>query len=409
MILYFLLISVMPLLRHPFWSGFVGDLTMIKYLGTICFLYALLYLLSRRRQCRFLGTPQAWCFLALTGLAMTSFLMKGAPVALGESPLMAYISFLGLFVTTLVLVDSPHRLRQVLLAAVASNAIASLYVMREWQNMGFADTVRPGWVTGDPNYFSVSAVLFLPAAFCLARESRSSLQRVFCLGSLGLTLLALTAAASRGGFLGLTGATIFLAWRLTRTLTKPALVFVGLLVLSLLSPSSSIDRFINPVKGDVQAEEQRLLLWEAGVRALADNPLTGMGAGNFKYVISRYFADPNSRAMVAHNTYVETAAELGLPGLLILLGVFVSTFASLEGVRRRTSFKHMGSLHSAAMAMQAGLIGYAISAFFVSVPWQKFFWLTIFLSISLRELEVVETRRKIRGPTPRCINGPTQA
>ena len=122
-----------------------------------------------------------------------------------------------------------------------------------------------------------------------------------------------------------------------------------------------------------------------------NHPLTGVGAGNFGLLTAG-----REDFAVAHNTYIEVAAELGFPGLFAFLAVLGTTFLSAGRIRRYA--EHSGSSLIAHMSqgMQAGLIGYAVSAFFVSVQWQKFLWLLVFLSISLDAVARYEARKSAR-------------
>ena len=76
-----------------------------------------------------------------------------------------------------------------------------------------AEGYRPGWVTGDPNYYSVSALLCLPLAFYLLRTDQPRWERWFCLGSIGLILFGLILAASRGALIGLAAASLLAVGR----------------------------------------------------------------------------------------------------------------------------------------------------------------------------------------------------
>src|SRR5260370_216911 len=132
-------------------------------------------------------------------------------------PLLACPSFALVFFVTMVVVDSLKRLRMVLAVAVGSVAFASLYVVREWQvyHNVFSE-FRPGAVTGDSNYFVLSAVICMPVAFYLMVEQKSTGWRVFWAGSLAVTLVATTLASSRGGFLGTVAAFLYLVMRSRR-------------------------------------------------------------------------------------------------------------------------------------------------------------------------------------------------
>lgn len=63
----------------------------------------------------------------------------------------------------------------------------------------------------------------------------------------------------------------------------------------------------------------RLRFWAVAARSAADAPLRGAGAGSFARTWLERRPVPR-RATNAHNLYLETLAELGLPGVLLLAG-----------------------------------------------------------------------------------------
>jgi len=128
MIPFCLLVTLLPFVRHPIWSHFIGELTVIKYVGVVCLACALVALTTRRTPLRLFRTGQARFFILLTALAVTSFAVTGPSAEAPRwetSPILSYVSFLLLFFITLVLVDSWDRLRWVLLAAIGAMGFAS--------------------------------------------------------------------------------------------------------------------------------------------------------------------------------------------------------------------------------------------------------------------------------------------
>lgn len=384
MIAFYLLVAVMPMIRHPFWTEFVGDLTPIKYLGLVTVVYAGVYLLRRPAAPRYFATWPARLFVAFALLAILLFLEIGVAVPIEISPLMSYTAFLVLFFVTLTLVDSTTRLRSTLLAAVGGTAYASLHVIREWQKYGeMSAGYRPGYVAGDANYYSLSVLLCAPAAFYLLRADSSPFVRRFCLGALGLMLFGLTLAASRGALLGVVVALLLMAVRSRRRLRTFAGAAAVMLPLMVLLPSSPLLRLLTPTEADAFTADHRWNLAQAGLRMFWAYPLTGVGPGNFKTALPEFARLPEIH--VAHNTYVSVMAEMGLPGILLFAGLLVSLFVALERVRRMARPTD-ARLVAAAEALQVGFAGFLVAALFLSAELHRFFWLMAFVTMALSAL-----------------------
>jgi O-antigen ligase len=378
---------------HPLWSDVVGDLTLVKYLGLACLIVALLHLLHRDSLPTLLEAGQGRMFLALALLAMLSYLAYGIAQPLAISPFMSWLSFVMLYVTTLSLVDSLPRLRWTLLFMVGSVAYGSLHAIREWQKYGhMSPGYRPGWITGDPNYFTTSALLCLPIAVALLSTRQSRCERSFCIFSIAVTLVAVTLAASRGGLLGLSAGALFMVWRSRHRLRNLALLLTILLPLMVISPSSPLHRLLHPNHHDDYAANERLRLALAGINMFTAHPWTGVGAGNFKALVRQY-GDVNEDH-IAHNTYISLLAELGIPGLALFAGVLGTTLWNLECIRRRTAEHHPSLIHQAAEASQASLLAYAVAVFFVSSDTHRLFWLVVFLSIVLDHLSTTHSFKR---------------
>jgi O-antigen ligase len=67
--------------------------------------------------------------------------------------------------------------------------------------------------------------------------------------------------------------------------------------------------------------EHRIALWHDAVVMMVENPLTGVGPGNFGSFSPVARSDPD--APWAHNEFLQYGAELGIPGLLLLSAVFL--------------------------------------------------------------------------------------
>lgn len=391
MILFYLLVAVMPLVKHPLWSlTQFGDLTMNKYLGMICLFLALVHLLGRQTPLRLF---QGWLPKVFVGFGlatMMSFLFFGPNIPVEVSPLGNWVSFLLLFLTTAILLDSIERLRWTLLALVGGVAFTSLHLLREWQKYGgMAAGVRPGWVTGDPNYFALTALVVMPVALLLGvRDGLPRVQRLFCVGCFLVTLAAFTLAGSRGGFLGLVIGVVVLVLR-SRHRVRYLVGSFALFTLLAVAPTSPIERFLNPGRGDQQSTDDRTALLVAGVRMFQDNFLTGIGVGQYKSFVHA-FAD-QEMYNVAHNTYLEVACEFGIFGFAAFAAIIYGAIRAVRTLRPRTSG---GSIaETAALGIEIGLISAAAGIFFLSALHVRLLWFVIILAIRLRVLVEDSTPR----------------
>ena len=393
MILYYVLILSLPFLSHPLFGLKIGPLTIEKYIGAVCFLYAVFHAAVRRRAPRLFSTTQARAYLIFFLLAAASWLALGRALT-ATTMLEVYGSHLLFLVTTVALIDSLPRLRWALVTAVGAMGLVSLYVVRDWQVASaiYGASYRPGYVAGDANFFTASVLLCVPVALLLLWNERAVPVKIFCLVSLLVTLAAITLAASRGGFLGLVVTMGWLLWR-SRTRLR-SLVLVGAVfgLLLAISPLSPVARILHPDYSDTDSVRIHLALWRAGLRIVRDHPLSGIGVGQFKAAVGQYSSEKDL-SLLAHNTYLEIAAEMGLPGLGLFLVIFGFSFRSLTRVRRAAERAGPPLLRIAATGIQAGLAGFGVAAFFVSAEFLRMFWFMLFLSICLLALQQEQPAR----------------
>jgi O-antigen ligase len=394
MIVFYFLITQMPLDQDPTWGKFVGAATLIKYVGLLCVYYAILHIADRRSRPPYLSTIQARLFVVFLLLTFASYWSMGPEFSLRSSPFISFLSMAFLFFVVLSIVDTLPRLRWTLLAAVASMGWASLIVGREWMR----DPMwRPGSIAGDANYFALDACFILPLAFLFVWRSRVPWERIFASCCLVATIGSTILGASRGGIIAIGAAFLWLVWHSPRRLRTSIVLLILLTPPLLLLPSSPVRRLIHPTYSDFTGEEDRRIAWKAGLRMVERRPLMGVGLGQFKPQMD-YYADPGvSFSSIAHNTYLEVAAETGLPNFLVFVAMLFFTYRSLGRVRRRASDSGPPLLYLAATGMQAGFVGYLVGAFFLSSEYLKLFWLWMFLSMvlpSFLPVRIAEKQKK---------------
>lgn len=397
MILYYLLVWFSAVPNQPWFGAQFGGqgFTVFKYVGFAAFIYAIAYVGIKGKFPVLLETWQARFFVALTVLAFFSYLALGNKTDIAMSPIMSYLSFLFMFFVTMALIDSIPRLRYVVLSIIGALAIASLYLLREWQKAGFREGYRAGWVTGDANYFGVNAILALMLAYYLLRTKLPFWQKAFCLGCAGLTALALAASESRGAFIGICVCAVFLFFRTKRKL--PFVVAALILgVLFVVLPNSPLKRIIHPQAGAINSTRAHEMLFYAGIKVFAEHPLVGVGLGNFKHTMDLMGINAARGGYIAHDVYIEYAAEMGILAVLLFLGLLVSTYRSLGKVRKEARRRKDAFFFAVTSGMQTGLIGFCVASLFLSAEYQKTFWIVIFLSACMPNLFRLRVREGLR-------------
>ncbi|MGA3315828.1 MAG: O-antigen ligase family protein [Candidatus Korobacteraceae bacterium] len=383
-VVFYLLIAAMPFVKK---GATVGNLTYVKYVGLACLLVAFLELLRRQRNVDVSAAPQSKWLVLFLFLITLSNAINGATFNFGSSLIISYWSFAFLFFMTIVLVNTLSRVYWSLVAAVGGMAWFAQYAIREWRYglIHLGATYRPSGMAGDSNYFGVNLVLVLPVAFTFFTTAKKRWQRLFFLGCTLLLLAAVVVGASRGTLLGLMVAYGYLILQ-TKARRRYIGILLGFLITFLaFSPSSPIKRLLHPSKSDVGSSEIRIYAWQAGLRMISAHPLEGVGLGNYKGAGPRY--DPTGHLAhephIAHNAYLEIAAEMGIPIFLVFVALLGSTFRSLARTRRRCLANGPEWLSAMALAMQAGLTGACVAIFFVSGQYEKLLWLFLALSVCL--------------------------
>lgn len=375
MIAYYWLLWVLPLIDHPIWGANVGPITVFQLIGIISLFYACIYSVTRHKVPRVAAGWDTRLFFMLYVLVALSGVTKGAGSIANNgsiSPLISYTSALLLMLISLVLIDSASRLQMTIYVLMGSYAFASLYVIREWQKgMALYGTVRPGWIVGDSNYFATTAIYAIILALHFVRRSRPGRQRTYCFVCLLLTVIGTTLCASRGGFLGLMAAALY--WISTgRNRARNLLLTAAVLIpLNFLVPLSPLHRLIDH-NADLGSTDAHLNAWYAGLKMIEAHPLRGVGLGNFKRVMPLYGGPNIQTDNIAHNMFVEVAAELGLPALALFLGIFWTYYRNLGRIRSSGSMPPL--LRDAATALQAGLVGIMVGGSFVSAEYEKTTW-----------------------------------
>jgi len=203
--------------------------------------------------------------------------------------------------------------------------------------------LRPYGLTAHPNIFAGFMMVGLMASLGLAlSEGRRIRWMSTLVYGVGLWVLLLT--FSRSAWLGFAVACVSLLaltgrsiWRHPIRRRQTGLIIAGTIILSLLffvlyQPLILVRAGVNNT-GEItesRSLNERTIYNQVAVEAIKDNPLLGVGIGNYPWYASHYLffeTDYDMRGDNVHNIYLAVQAELGLIGSLLFVIVIISGLA----------------------------------------------------------------------------------
>jgi O-antigen ligase len=231
--------------------------------------------------------------------------------------------------------------------------------------------VRYRGVLQDPNELALAGGVGLPLAFALGRVPRKSLsRRVVVALTLALVVLCAILTGSRSGQL------VFLAVLAVYFLKRfglRGLLVAGTAALPLL--------MLGGRSGEeaTSSTTERIDCWMEALSMWRSHPLIGVGLGQF----GEY------HYLTAHNSYLLTLAELGLPGMLLFsIIVYISLKIPLAVLREvPATVTEPNAAESIArpwaMALLAAFAGLSVGIFFLSFAYHYVLWIYLGLAGAL--------------------------
>lgn len=98
------------------------------------------------------------------------------------------------------------------------------------------------------------------------------------------------------------------------------------------------------------SSDGRSQIWQTALKGFASAPIKGTGAGTFEFVWYRYRSAGESPVVNAHNLYLETLSDLGIIGLLLLIGALAAILVAIARRARGPDRVLYAALFSAALA-----------------------------------------------------------
>jgi O-antigen ligase len=274
--------------------------------------------------------------------------------------------------------------------------------------VGYTRFGRALWNFIYSNSNDLAALAFFPLSLsvglALTEPKRTWIQRVSLIGVAVLALMILL-TQSRGALIALvvSGLLFFLAHARGKRLRSLLMAAAMAVVIIPFVPKSAWQRFSGManltstttiVEADPEGSaEARYNIWRVARVIISENPISGIGLGAYPRAHASYA--PRVGVPLAavgfrdtHSTYLNVAAETGLPGLFLFLTMIATVAVATERVRRRAK----GTPRAEQLfALELGLLAFLLAGVFGSFAKLSFLYIQLAVMWAMCDL----TKREI--------------
>lgn len=248
------------------------------------------------------------------------------------------------------------------------------------------------------------AGLALAIAMAAAMRNRPALRLAAVAAAAGCGFGVLL-TVSRGALLALALALVFGLifagrWRASAAALAVGLAAVAVVYFTALAPPDARARF-----EELSGGTGRTDIWTVGLRMVQDNPVLGVGAGNFEVVSSDYLLRPGllersdfvlDDPKVAHNIYLHVLAELGVVGFALFLVTLIFSLTCFLKAAHRFEARGDRQMEILARGLLVALSAILAEDFFASQQYSKQLWLMLALGPAVL---AISRERPVEVPT----------
>src|SRR5688572_9908526 len=238
--------------------------------------------------------------------------------------------------------------------------------------------------------------MVLPFLVLLRREATNPWLRHLLSVMFGFTIVAIVGTYSRGAVLGLLVVMTLLFHKIRTKILAIVLLAIAIPVAMSSLPAQWFGRMetIQTYEKDGSAMG-RLEAWKVATRMGKDRPLLGFGFRPFSKAMFQRYGYSGGRD--AHSIFFQVLAEHGFTGLILYMGLIISSFLTLRRLKRvsRKDTK-LQWVYDFSQMLQASLAAYVVCGAFLSMSYFDLFFHLVAIVIILKKLVLVHEQESAK-------------
>ncbi len=347
-------------LRRTAFSGYWDELLLAAAV-----LFWVYNWLAYRGEKAYTPTPLDFPLVLFFGFGIFLLIAAAPNMRIGIEGLRAVMEYmLWFFLIAQLLRSETGAIRLLILMVLAGTALGlhGIYQYASGTPMpsNWIDTAESGIRTrafsiiGSPNILGSLMLILIPISLSFVLAEKSIVKKLCYLASTGIMLLCLVLTFSRSAWLGIAFAMLIFFLMKDNRKYLPLIVLAAAFVILFppvwdrISYMLSGDYIMSSIKGG------RLLRWPIGLRMVAENPVFGVGLGQFGGAVAMNNNIPGTFYM--DNYFLKTAVEMGLTGLAAFVLLIYNAVIWSYRVMRNITDKYMKRIAQGLFVSIAGLI-----------------------------------------------------
>jgi putative inorganic carbon (HCO3(-)) transporter len=272
------------------------------------------------------------------------------------------------------LLDDSRKLKFALLVIIVTTAYMTYWANAQYLFEGVygrlhgPNSLYGGSIYDDENIFATLFVVSFPFLYYFGKYVRSKPLAWAAWLIIPFAWHAIFLTASRGALIGVSSVLVVFALRQKRILFGAMVIaaFVLAFVWQAGTVMKDRSRTITEYNSDTSASS-RIDAWEAATDMISAHPLTGVGLASFGQAFPSY---SSKRPRIAHNTFLQIAAEDGIVAGITYMVLVASTINRLRKNAAKFKRSSDGEAHLYYCASEAcllGLVGFFACSVFLSL------------------------------------------